>query len=95
MEINFKYELGQLVCAKPYRNERGTMTIPPSMERYKVLARMYSEGVRPGTKMIDAAVIYHVKIEGFLVSDKKIVTVKESDIKLWENPQTQIEEAKK
>ena len=85
MELHFKFELGQLVAAKPFRHQ-GRMIIPPSMERYKVVGRFYSEGIRPDTKMIDAAICYHVQLQGLMFKEKKIATIKETDLQPWHEP---------
>lgn len=84
-EITFKFELESLVCAKPFKNE-GRTIIPPVMERYKVLARGYQEGIRPGTKIIDSAIIYHVKLQGVLFKNEPIRVIKETDLKEWKKP---------
>lgn len=86
VEIRFKFQLDSIVCAKPFVNQ-GRTIIPPAMERYKVLARGYQEGIRPGTKIIDNAIIYHVKLQGIMFKDsKKISVIKETDLNKWVDP---------
>lgn len=81
MEIEFKYELGSFVVAKPFY-QKGKLIIPPATERYKVIGRMYTEGIIPDTNRTASAVVYHVKLsQALFAKDRDLIrTVQEKDI---------------
>lgn len=77
----FKYKLGQFVKAKPFY-EKGNLITPATTERYKVIARMYTEGIIPDTTRMASAIVYNVELAGgfFAKKQERIRTVQEKDI---------------
>ena|SRR5579872_2610922 len=84
MEINFEYEIGDLVTTKPF-NRDGKLVVPKHDERYKIVGRDYVEGVAPHTTLIKSVYVYHCKREGamFNKDKEKIYTVRGNDIVPW------------
>jgi hypothetical protein len=89
MELNFKYELGALVRALPQKVDGTALPLITPQEKYKVLARMYTEGIAPNSTRIECAIVYHVMAMHFSYLRKqseRVYMVKESDLEPWVDP---------